>query len=75
MSKSLAAWSRWVSLAERSRSNFALYLFVSRLLLFSSSSKAMIAVSESPCFYVLDSIMKPVAGVELLREVCTSRAR
>jgi hypothetical protein len=30
---------------------------------------------ESLSFYVLDSVLKPVAGVELPKKVFTSRAR
>jgi hypothetical protein len=35
----------------------------------------MTVVSGSPSFYVLDSVLKPVVGVELSKEVFTSRAR
>jgi hypothetical protein len=35
----------------------------------------MTVVSGSPGFEVLDSILEPIIGVELLKEVFTSRAR
>jgi hypothetical protein len=38
-------------------------------------SMPMTVVSGSPGFYVLDSILEPVVGVELPKEVFISRAR
>jgi hypothetical protein len=76
MSRSLTVWSWRVSLAERSRSSFALWLFVCRFLLFSLFwwSRWWLSVG-SPDFYVLDSVLKLIACVELPKEVFTSRAR
>jgi hypothetical protein len=45
MSRSVTAWSRRVSLAERSRSSLALELFVCRFLLFSFPAKPLTAIS------------------------------
>jgi hypothetical protein len=36
---------------------------------------SMTAISGSLGFYVLDFVLEPVIGVELLKEVFTSRAR
>jgi hypothetical protein len=76
MSRSLTAWSRRVSLAEHSRSSFAFVTFCMQVppLIFFRWSRWWLSV-ESPCLYVLDFVLKPVADVELLKEVFTSRVR
>jgi hypothetical protein len=52
-----------------------LVIFCVQVLLLFFSVVLMTAISGSPGFYVLDSILEPVAGVELPKEVFTSRAR
>jgi hypothetical protein len=76
ISRSLATWSQWVSLAERSRSSFALSLFCVLVppLIFFQWSCWRLSVG-SPGFYVLDSVLKPIVGIELPKEVFTSRVR
>jgi hypothetical protein len=70
--------SRWVSLAERSCSSFA--PFVSLLCAgFSLSLPLLVspltATIGDPGFYVLDSVLEPIAGAELPKKVFRSRAR
>jgi hypothetical protein len=74
MSRSQTAWSRRVSLAERSRSSFT--LFVS-LLCAALSLPVMLltTVSWKSRICVLDSVLEPVVGVELSKKVFSSRAR
>jgi hypothetical protein len=70
----ITAWSCRISLAERTQSSFPLYLFVCRFLSLLSSD------ADDGCQWksrllVLDSILEPVVGIELSKEVFTSRAR
>jgi hypothetical protein len=68
MSRSRIAWFRWVNLAERSRSSFA--LFVSVLCAgFSLSllAKPLAAVSGKSRLWLLDSMLEPITGVECQR--------
>jgi hypothetical protein len=74
MSRSLTAWSCQVSLVERSHSSFALYLFMCRFLSLLSSD------ADDGCRWksrllVLNSVLEPVAGVELTKETFIFRAR
>jgi hypothetical protein len=72
MSTSYTAWSWRVNLVERSRSSFALTVvcrFLSLLVM------PLTAVSGKSKLWVLDSVLEPVAGVELSKKIFTSRAR
>jgi hypothetical protein len=51
-----------------------LVTFCVQVLLLFFPVMPMMAVSGSPGFYVLDSVLEPIAGVELPKEVFTSRA-
>jgi hypothetical protein len=76
MSRSVTARSRWVSLVERSCSSFAFNCCVQvspSLSLFRWCRWWLLVGTAG--FWELDSILEPIAGVELLKEVFTSRAR
>jgi hypothetical protein len=73
MSRSLTAWLRRVSLAERSRSSFALKFFVCKFS-FSSWCWWWLSVG-TPGSLELDFVLEPIADVELSNEVFTFRVR
>jgi hypothetical protein len=75
MSRSLTAWSRWVSLAERSRSIFAFNYCVQVSLSASLLTLPLTAVSGKSRLLSTGFRTKAVAGVELLKEAFASRAR
>jgi hypothetical protein len=75
MSRSLTAWSRWVSLAECSRSSFAFnYCVQVSLSLFLFRWCRWRLSVGSVGFYVLDYVLRPVTSVELPKRVFTSGA-
>jgi hypothetical protein len=74
MSRSLTAWSWRVSLVECSRSSFAFNCCVKVSLSLFQRCHWWQSV-RSPGFEVLDSVPRPIVGVELPKKVFTSRAR
>jgi hypothetical protein len=73
MSRSWTAWFWRVSLAEHSHSGFALTVVCRFLPPLSLPMMPMTIVSGKSRLRVLDSVLEPIAGVELSKKVFTSR--
>jgi hypothetical protein len=67
MSRSRTAWPRQVSLVERSRSSFVLFISVCVQVFLSLLVKPLMAVSGKSRLWVLYSMLEPITGVECRR--------